>query len=401
MNTPRREAPRLHELDWLRVLAILCVFVFHSLRFFDADDWHLKNAVWHPGLTPAMMFFVLWMMPLLFTISGASVSLALRKRRPSALLKDRALRLLVPLVVGIFTHGMWQVYLERSSHGQFDGTFLEFVPHYFQGLYGLGGNFAWMGVHLWYLELLFVFTLVLMPVFAWASRIKARSSLRPADQRGLFSGVIYAFAVPVMLLALLSPETFLAAREWGGWSLAAHLVFFFSGFVLVSDGRLYESVRKLRWASFALAVVTTAGMSAVFAHSGDPEFGTTYYTWLIAVYGLSAWLWVLAFMGFAANRLRSGRPWLDHANEAVLPFYIIHQPLLLAVGSFVIALRIPDPEKWAGIFIAALLLFAGLYAPFIRRFRWLRFLFGMKTVGASGPWRSHPAGRIDLGSRKP
>ena len=379
MSTTPRAASRLHELDWLRVLAILGVFVFHSLRFFDAEDWHFKNAVRHPGLTPLMMFFVLWSMPLLFTISGASVSLALGKRRPGVLLKDRALRLLVPLVVGIFTHGMWQIYLERSSHGQFDGTFFDFVPHYFQGLYGLGGNFAWMGVHLWYLELLFVFTLILMPLFAWMRKRSDEGSINPPERKEFFPGRIYMFAIPVMLLALLSPETILAARRWGGWSLAANLFFFFGGFALVSDGRLYGSVRKLRWVSLAAGLAMTAGMISVFARSGDPEFGTAYYTWLIAVYGLSAWLWVLSIVGFAANRLRVPKPWLGYANEAVLPFYIMHQPLLLAVGTVVIPLHIPDSLKWGGIAAGAFILCAGLYELLVRRFRWLRFLFGMKA----------------------
>jgi peptidoglycan/LPS O-acetylase OafA/YrhL len=34
---------RRFELDWLRVLAIAAVFLFHSGRFFDPLDWHVKN----------------------------------------------------------------------------------------------------------------------------------------------------------------------------------------------------------------------------------------------------------------------------------------------------------------------------------------------------------------------
>jgi len=32
------------------------------------------------------------------------------------------------------------------------GGFLAFLPHYFEGWYGFGGNFAWMGLHLWDLD---------------------------------------------------------------------------------------------------------------------------------------------------------------------------------------------------------------------------------------------------------
>lgn len=34
---------RRHELDWLRVMAIMVVFLYHSTRFFNLEDWHVKN----------------------------------------------------------------------------------------------------------------------------------------------------------------------------------------------------------------------------------------------------------------------------------------------------------------------------------------------------------------------
>jgi peptidoglycan/LPS O-acetylase OafA/YrhL len=35
---------RRHDIDWLRVLGMLTVFLFHCARFFDESDWHVKNA---------------------------------------------------------------------------------------------------------------------------------------------------------------------------------------------------------------------------------------------------------------------------------------------------------------------------------------------------------------------
>ncbi len=36
---------RKYYADWLRVIAMLSVFVFHCTRFFCTDDWHLKVPV--------------------------------------------------------------------------------------------------------------------------------------------------------------------------------------------------------------------------------------------------------------------------------------------------------------------------------------------------------------------
>ena len=41
MNT--EASNRRYELDWLRVMAILVVFLYHSTRFFNLGDWHIKN----------------------------------------------------------------------------------------------------------------------------------------------------------------------------------------------------------------------------------------------------------------------------------------------------------------------------------------------------------------------
>ena len=156
---------RRYDIDWLRVLAILVVFVFHCGRFFDTGGWHVKNPVRHEVVEVWTGFLCSWLMPLIFVISGAGTFYALGSKAVARFARDRAARLVVPLIVGIFTHVSLQVYLERSSFGKFKGSFIEFYPHYFEGFYGFGGNFAWMGLHLWYLEMLFVFSMILLPLF--------------------------------------------------------------------------------------------------------------------------------------------------------------------------------------------------------------------------------------------
>jgi hypothetical protein len=86
MATTTTPAARRFELDWLRVLAIAAVFLFHSARFFDPPDWHVKNPTTYPALEIAAALVVVWMMPLLFTISGASTFYALRNRSGGAFL---------------------------------------------------------------------------------------------------------------------------------------------------------------------------------------------------------------------------------------------------------------------------------------------------------------------------
>ena len=122
---------RRYELDWLRVLAILFVFLYHSTRFFNLGDWHVKNVNTYVWVEMWNIFATRWMMPLFFVISGASLFYALRKSGGfRKFYVDKFLRLMVPVIVACVTHSMLQVYLERYSHGQFSGSFLSFLPEY-------------------------------------------------------------------------------------------------------------------------------------------------------------------------------------------------------------------------------------------------------------------------------
>jgi len=37
------ETQRRYDVDWLRVLGMMTVFLFHCSRFFDTEGWHVKS----------------------------------------------------------------------------------------------------------------------------------------------------------------------------------------------------------------------------------------------------------------------------------------------------------------------------------------------------------------------
>ncbi len=377
------------ELDWLRLGTILAVFTFHTARFFDPEGWHVKNAVLHGWLVGPERFFIVWAMPLLFVISGGAVTLSLRSRSVARYLRERVLRVLVPLAVGIFTHVMWQVYLERVSHGQFEGSFLQFVPHYFDGLYGLGGNFAWMGLHLWYLMLLFVFSLVLLPLFLW---LRTGPGQRLVDRAGAFMarpGAVLLLAIPIGLaLALPDPTTLWGGQFFGGWNACAYACFFAFGFLLVSSDRAYEGLIQ-QWLP-ATVVAGALGLSVGIAWGGsDPAPGSVRAFALLGGMGVVGWSAVVAILGGGIAGWRgTGGAFLARASEVVLPFYILHQTVILTVGYPVVRWPIPDLAKWAIIAASSLVATLAL-CEIVRRVAVLRLLFGMPMrpghALASGP----------------
>ena len=374
-----KASARVYYLDWLRVLAILTIFIFHSGRFFDLEDWHVKNPTTYFGMNVWTYFLAAWIMPLVFVISGASIFYALGKGGAGKFIKDRALRLLVPLLVGDCTHIALQVYVEYRFSGRFGGSFWAFLPHYFDGLRDFGGNFAWTGLHLWYLLVLFVFSLVLLPLFLW---LKGGSGRHLLDGLAGFlakPGAVYLLALPgTLLVPYLNPDGFLTSRDWGGWGLPVYIPLFLAGFLFVSHEGLQVRIRRQRWFSLAAGIVIFIILLAVAITQGDLVFRTPAYTLFWVLFSLFSWCFVLAILGFGMQHLTFNAPFLSYANEAVLPFYIMHQTVIVCVGYFVVRQAIPDLLKFVIIAVSSFAIIAALYEPLIRRINVLRFAFGMK-----------------------
>jgi hypothetical protein len=105
-----------------------------------------------------------------------------------------------------------------------------------------------------------------------------------------------------------------------------------------------------------------------------------------------SWCWILSFIGFAGSCLTHERPFLRYANDAVLPFYIMHQTALLILGFYILDWQIQDTVKWMLIAVASFILVLGLYEFAVRRFDILRFLFGMKVLSNSRRLKAFESG---------
>jgi hypothetical protein len=71
---------------------------------------------------------------------------------------------------------------------------------------------------------------------------------------------------------------------------------------------------------------------------------------------------VLAIFGFGMKHLTFNKPYLPPLNEAVLPFYVLHQSILIYVGYVVVQWDIPALAKWLIIAPLAFAIILGLIA---------------------------------------
>lgn len=386
MNTRISNPTRRYELDWLRVAAILSVFLYHSTRFFNLGDWHVKNIHTYMLVEQIEKVMEIWMMPIIFVISGAAMYLAMNKsgsgiKGAALFFKDKLFRLVIPLVVVIFTHASLQVYLERISHGQFSGSYFQWLPQYFDGMYmnpGEGGNFAWAGMHMWYVLFLLVFMIVLYAPLAWL-KFSGKKVYQWLGVPLTLPITFFLLALPLAIVDPLISGTPFNDMDPGGWDMPYYIIFFVAGFLIVGQTRLLASIEKNRWFNMVIGIIMAAAYM-FFRNNTRPS--------LVELSGvmdglsifLASWAGILAILGFGMKHLNFSNPLLKYANDAVLPFYILHQTVLLVVGYAVLRWHIPDLLKWAVIVTLSFTLIMGIYDLLVRRINLLRFMFGMKAI---------------------
>ena len=386
INSKLTTLPRRWDIDWLRVLATGAVFLFHCARFFNEEGWHVKNNQLDFGMTVFVAIVSQWLMPLFFILSGASAYYALNRRRSSSYLRERLTRLLVPLIFGILVLIPPQVYVESVS-GQsetvpaFAGSFIEFYPHYFDGFYAFGGYFAWMGLHLWYLLVLFIFSLLTLPLFIFFKTELGQRLISGLAAWLTKPGLIFLLPAPLIIFEIaLDPEG-LGFRNFGGWSPFIYLGWLIIGYLLVAEARFGQAIRQHYLAAVVLAGLTiTIGL--ILYLSNDAAYGSPEYVLRSTLRIFNSWFWLLAILGLGQRYFNFNSKFLAYASEASLPFYILHQTVIVVVGFFLMEWPLAVLPKYLLLAVISLTIIMTLYELLIKRFNGMRFLFGLK------PWRT-------------
>ena len=206
-------------------------------------------------------------MPLFFIISGMATFYFLGFANAKLYAKARFVRLMIPFLFAILTQIPIQVYLDRVNHSEFTGSFFEFYPQYFNGLYDYGGNFPWAGFHLWFIILLFLFSLITVNLFVYLRKEKNLEKISKVAPFFKKPGSLYLLIIPVILLQLFNPLSILG--EFGGYNLFSLLVFYIIGFLIASDRQFKESIEDHGRIALIVGIISTllVGVVAVIFYN--------------------------------------------------------------------------------------------------------------------------------------
>ncbi len=375
---------RLFYLDWLRVLAVLGVFFFHTFGPFTLwVDWNVKNTDQSLVLTLFAGFCATWGMPLLFVVAGAASWFALRTRTGRRFLRERSLRLLLPLCVGFLLLVPLSIYVLTLTHRLFAGSFFQFLPLFFTHI-PLSWHAPWIGIyaqHLWFLEFLWLMTLIALPLFLF---LRGAAGSRAVDTLAAWCarpGGIFLFIVPLALIRMTLQAAFPWQDDWADFVF--YLAFFVFGFLLVSRPSFTAALCRHQWIALVLGLLAFSSMGATYlagpglAWTFSPSYtvGSLLFQLL---YSINTWAWLVFILACGMRWLNRNSNVLGPANEAVLPFYVLQQPVIIVIAFYVVQWPLAILPKWLIICPLALAMTLLLYALVIRRVNALRWLFGMK-----------------------
>ena len=361
-------------IDFVRVMAIILVHVFHTGMFFNSWEWHVKSPDQLTILEPFMEVLHFVRMPLLMLVAGAGTAFALRRRTLGQYAGERTRRLLLPLMVGMFLVVPPQIYAERVFSGAFQGSYWDWFPTVFQFRTYPKGSFSWH--HLWFVAYLYADVLLTLPLVAWLGSRRGEGFMDRASAWLTQGGRLYLLALPLGLgrLALLRfPETHDLIHD--PKTVVFFLQLFLFGHFFGRRPELMDRMAALRHRS---ALTALALLPALFI-----EIPALQWLRVLLVWGF-AWATMLAALGFARHHVRVRKPWLVYAQEIAYPFYILHQTIILVLAWQSLAIPMGPwvrlPLLFAVSFAATL-----LGCEVIRRVPWLRPLFGMKYIAVQRP----------------
>jgi hypothetical protein len=217
--------------------------------------------------------------------------------------------------------------------------------------------------HLWFVVFLLWYSLLGIPIFRWLRGPRGRRMIEWLGDRAHRTGFTLLAAVPIVLVTAPLYAAFPDEHDWG--EFAYYAGFFVAGFVLMSDTRLMAAVRRDLVPALALGI---AGFLALIV--GDVEGfidrweRSTPYSWeYVAFFGtiaVQAWAWAQAATSIGMRVPAFARPLPRIVSEAAMPFFIVHQPVIVGVAFVVVRWNAGIGTKLLAVLVVSSVISAGL-----------------------------------------
>ncbi len=381
---------RIHYLDWLKVLIVYGIVLFHVSLVFSFGTWLVSNHERSLVLTAFAGFCFPWGIPAMFLIAGADAWFGLRSRAVSDFIRKRFLRLLVPMIPGLLILTPLQRFVSSSNPPPSIDKLWPFYIGFFRNFH-LDWDLQFVSrywLHLWFLGYLFAISMVCLPAVLWLRGPSGRRVTSWLVAAGSLPGGLLLLAAPLGVSQVLLRPSFPQYQDWA--DVAIYTLVFLWGAVMFSDRRFEVLLRaQIRWllAGGALSMLGI-GILALLSPThiaGDSHAPAAMQALYALFFSLFVWSWLHAVIYLGLRWLNFPSRAQHYAQESVLPVYVIHHPVVLLVASFVVTWNLGVWPKFVLILVPVAILTLGIYEFGVRRWRITRLVFGLYPLPHAQP----------------
>lgn len=363
---------RRYEIDWIRNISILLLFVYHTAAIFcSLGDFYIISENPNTFANIFILILFVWYMPMLFFLAGASTHFALEKRNLKDYLKERVKRLLVPIIFGIIVLVPPQTYLARLWRGESNLNYIEHLQFFFTNIgdfTGFDGGFT--PAHLWFIAYLFVVSIIGGVIISKFFKSDLGQNTLLKIRNILLSKYSFVFLISLGLFTDFFPSIM-------GKSLVGCLTIFILGYIVYQDSILIDKIKEYRFKyliSFVFSGLT--GVLYVFFVRNDsyPIVSWVIESLLRNTVLVSA---IGGIVGFGSIYLNKSNSTLKYLNKSAFPVYIIHQTILLCIA-FVVVPLISSTDLAMFVIIVLSFICTFVVYEIIKEVKIFNFLLGMK-----------------------
>lgn len=377
------KSKRLYFLDWLRALAFGYLIFFHTGMLFSPWGWHMKSTERLDWITPFMTFSHEWRLHLLFLVSGAAIAFMVHKFKMWDFTKQRFVRLFIPLVFSMYVIVAPQSYFEAAQFGDYIGNFWSYWTQYYLVGDDKFNPTAPLSVptinHMWYVWFLFFYTLLFLPLFKLADSNKGKVVTQ--NLGAFLSKGARVFWVPALTLGLAAyflkpifPQNYDVFTDWATHSVYGQVLLL--GFLFVRVPSCFEAAQKVRKLTLTIGLgFLVIQMMSLYTPENIPSIISTYGNFLGPIL---MWSWLVTLLGYSRKYLNKPSATINYANEAIYPFFILHQTMIMLVAYPLLGLGLGGNVEFILVSTGTFFFCWVLYEGLIRHFNPLRILFGLK-----------------------
>lgn len=364
---------RRNEIDWIRNIGVLLLFIFHTASIFTYyEPWYIWSDSKSWLATLIFIVFIPWHMPVLFFLAGASTRFSLVNRSEKKYMWERVKRLLVPFILGMLILVPPQGYFARVSRGASVGNYFQQWKYFWTTISDIPYDGGLGPAHLWFILYLFIISIVgLLIIRSFRGKVMKRFLLKLKQK--LTSKYSLVLSMSILFIADITP---LAIAQK---NILIFLIVFLMGYIVYSDNDYLEYIDANKGKSLVITLIFYIFyIGAILYYYHLNSSGNLLLRVLVIVMRNGIMITtIVTIIGYGKKYLNKEGKVLEYLNKACFPIYILHQTVIVIIAYYLLNYTLPMYVSISIIVGSSVVVTFGIYEIF-RRIKIMRFLISIR-----------------------